>query len=141
MPQIKEAIANGERFWAHLRICLRRERHRGPTSKAKHHWTNGQVERMYRTIKDATVKRFSTRAMISSGNTSPTSLPPTIRTQAQGPQARSNGLASRLRRPAPNWNSIGLEQFVSIRGSKTRTSGEVLDDFGTFFRAHDAMKG
>jgi hypothetical protein len=34
-----------------------------------------------------------------------------------------------------------LEQFASIRGSKTRTSGEVLDDFGTFFRAHDAMKG
>ena len=28
------------------------------TTKAKHHWTNGQVERMYRTIKDATVKRF-----------------------------------------------------------------------------------
>jgi hypothetical protein len=37
--------------------------------------------------------------------------------------------------------SIGLEQLVSIERSKTRISGEVLDDFGTFFRTHDAMKG
>ena len=51
------------------------------------------------------------------------------------------GLASKLRRPAPNWNSVGLEQLVSIKRSKTSTSGEVLDDFGTFFRAPDAMKG
>lgn len=28
------------------------------TTKAKHPWTDGQVERMNRTIKDATVKRF-----------------------------------------------------------------------------------
>lgn len=28
------------------------------TTRAKHPWTNGQVERMDRTIKDATVKRF-----------------------------------------------------------------------------------
>lgn len=29
-----------------------------PVTKPKHPWTNGQVERMNRTIKDATVKRF-----------------------------------------------------------------------------------
>lgn len=27
-------------------------------TKPKHHWTNGQVERLNRTIKDATVRRF-----------------------------------------------------------------------------------
>jgi hypothetical protein len=56
------------------------------------------------------------------------------------PQARSDALASRCR-PARNWHSVGLEQFVSIKRSKTRISGEVLDDFGTFFRTYDAMKG
>lgn len=64
--------------------------------------------------------------------------------KATGRREEVQGLSDRLlsiRRPAPNWDSVGLEQFVSTKGSKTRTSGEVLDDFGTFFRAHDAMKG
>ena len=33
-------------------------RHRTSLTKPKHPWTNGQVERMNRTIKDATVKRY-----------------------------------------------------------------------------------
>lgn len=59
VPLIKEAMANGERFWAHAfeYACARNDiDHR--TTKPKHPWTNGQVERMNRTIKEATVKRF-----------------------------------------------------------------------------------
>lgn len=59
VPLIKEAIANGERFWAHAfeYACATNDiEHR--TTKARHPWTNGQVERMNRTIKDATVRRF-----------------------------------------------------------------------------------
>ena len=59
VPLIREAIANGEFFRAHAfeHACARNDiDHR--TTKPKHPWTNGQVERMNRTIKDATVKRF-----------------------------------------------------------------------------------
>lgn len=59
VPLIKEAIANGEIFRAHAfeLACARNDiEHR--TTKARHPWTNGQVERMNRTIKDATIKRF-----------------------------------------------------------------------------------
>lgn len=59
VPLIKEAIANGEVFRAHAfeLTCARSDiDHR--TTKPKHPWTNGQVERMNRTIKEATVKRF-----------------------------------------------------------------------------------
>ena len=59
VPLIKEAMVNGERFWAYAfeYACARNDiDHR--TTKPKHPWTNGQVERMNRTIKEATVKRF-----------------------------------------------------------------------------------
>src|SRR4249920_2869828 len=59
VPLIKEAIANGELFRAHafeLACATNDIEHR--TTKARHPWTNGQVERMNRTIKDATVRRF-----------------------------------------------------------------------------------
>ena len=59
VPLIKEAIAAGEIFRAHAfeYACAKADiEHR--TTKPKHPWTNGQVERMNRTIKDATVKRF-----------------------------------------------------------------------------------
>jgi transposase-like protein len=59
VPLIKEAIANGELFRAHAfeLACARNDiDHR--TTKPRHPWTNGQVERMNRTIKEATVKRF-----------------------------------------------------------------------------------
>ena len=52
---IAEALARGEPVWAHAfeRACAQL----GIAHKPKHPWTNGQVERMNRTIKDATVKR------------------------------------------------------------------------------------
>lgn len=56
---IKEKIERKEFFWAHAFVvaCARNDiDHR--LTKPKHPWTNGQVERMNRTIKDATVKRF-----------------------------------------------------------------------------------
>ena len=59
VPLIKEAMARGETFRAHAfeYACAKTNiDHR--TTKPKHPWTNGQVERMNRTIKDATVKRF-----------------------------------------------------------------------------------
>jgi transposase-like protein len=59
VPLIREATAAGELFRAHAfeYACARADiEHR--TTKPKHPSTNGQVERMNRTIKEATVKRF-----------------------------------------------------------------------------------
>ena len=58
-PLIKEAIARGELFRAHAfeLACAQNDvEHR--LTKPRHPWTNGQVERMNRTIKDATVRRY-----------------------------------------------------------------------------------
>ena len=55
---IKEAIARGERFRAHAfaLACAQNDiDHR--LTKPRHPWTHGPVERMNRTIKDATVRR------------------------------------------------------------------------------------
>jgi transposase InsO family protein len=58
-PDIKAALDAEEPVWAHAfeYACTQNEiDHR--LTKPKHPWTNGQVERMNRTIKDATVKRY-----------------------------------------------------------------------------------
>ena len=58
-PDIKAALDAGERVWAHAfeYACAQNDiDHR--LTKRKHPWTNGQVERMNRTIKDATVNRY-----------------------------------------------------------------------------------
>jgi hypothetical protein len=59
VAEIKEAIARGALFRAHAfeLVCAKNDiDHR--LTKPKHPWTNGQVERMNRTIKEATVQRF-----------------------------------------------------------------------------------
>lgn len=59
VAEIKEMMARKEIFRAHAFevACARADiDHR--LTKPRHPWTNGQVERMNRTIKDATVKRF-----------------------------------------------------------------------------------
>ena len=59
VAEIKLAIAEGKLFRAHSfeLACAQNDiDHR--LTKPKHPWTNGQVERMNRTIKDATVQRF-----------------------------------------------------------------------------------
>ena len=56
---IRDAINNGELFRAHAfeyACALSEIDHR--LTKPRHPWTNGQVERMNRTIKEATVKRY-----------------------------------------------------------------------------------
>lgn len=58
-PLIKEAIARGEIFRAHAfeHACAQNDiDHR--LTKPRHPWTNGQVERMNRTLTDATVRRY-----------------------------------------------------------------------------------
>ena len=47
-------------------------------TKPKHPWTNGQVERMNRTIKEATVKRYHYDDHEQLAAISPTSSTPTI---------------------------------------------------------------
>ena len=57
--EIKEAIAKGALFRAHaFELACARSNIDHRLTKPKHPWTNGQVERMNRTIKEATVQRF-----------------------------------------------------------------------------------
>ena len=59
VEEVKLALANGERFRCHsfaLACAQNNIDHR--LTRPRHPWTNGQVERMNRTLKEATVKRY-----------------------------------------------------------------------------------
>ena len=67
--EIREMIAERKPFRAHAfeYACATNDvDHR--LTKPKHPWTNGQVERMNCTIKDATVKRYSTNSLLKNPN-------------------------------------------------------------------------
>jgi transposase InsO family protein len=57
--EIKQMLAQRRPFRAHaFELACARDDIDHRLTKPKHPWTNGQVERMNRTIKDATVKRY-----------------------------------------------------------------------------------
>jgi len=57
-PDIKAAIATGEPVWHAFEYACARHDIDHRLTKPKHPWTNGQVEHMNRTLKEATVKRY-----------------------------------------------------------------------------------
>ncbi len=104
---IKEAIAAGETFRAHSfeAACARNDvEHR--LTKPRHPWTNGQVERMNRTIEEATVRGYHYDGHAQSYERIwPTSSPPQAPARAhpvRGDLQSMNGRARPLHaQPAP----------------------------------------
>ena len=66
-PAIKAAIERGELVGPFFDSPVREHDIEHRLTKPRHPWTNGQVERMNRTLKDATVKRYTTTPMTSCG--------------------------------------------------------------------------
>ena len=74
MADIKAMIERKEPFWAHaFDVACARDDIDHRLTKPKHPWTNGHVERMNRTIKDATSSASTTKAMTNCVGILPTS--------------------------------------------------------------------
>ena len=84
-------------------------------TKIKHPWTNGQVERMNRTIKEATVKRFHYDDHDQLDSTSPTSSPPTISAAGSRPSRASHPTSS-----SANSGQTSRNDSPSIQSIKCR---------------------
>ena len=115
-PDIKAALDAGEPVWAHAfeYACAQNDiDHR--LTKPKHPWTNGQVERMNRTIKDATVKRYFSRPTTNSGRTCKTSSTPTTSPDASKPSEASPHTSSSAKHGLQN-----RADSKSTRSSKCR---------------------
>jgi IS30 family transposase len=84
-------------------------------TKPNHPWTNGQVERMNRTIKEATVNASTTRATTSFGRISPTAWPPTT---SRAASRRSAG--SHPTNTSPRYGRQSQTGSSSIRSTRCR---------------------
>lgn len=84
-------------------------------TKVNHPWTNGQVERMNRTLKDATVKRYHYEATTSCAPTSNRSWKPTT-TPAASRRCSASRLTSSSVEPGPkNQDGSGLTRHTTLR--------------------------
>ena len=84
-------------------------------TKIKHPWTNGQVERMNRTIKEATVKRYHYDSHDQFEATLPTSSRPTITLGGSRPSR-----ASRPTNTSANSGQTSRNDLNSILSIKCR---------------------
>jgi transposase InsO family protein len=82
-------------------------------TEVNHPWTNGQVERMNRTIKEATVKRFITIAMSSSAPTCGFSPMLTIMPAASRRYAASHPTNSSIEPGRKSPNASGSTRYTS----------------------------
>ena len=114
-PLIKEAMARGEIFRAHSfeLACAQNDiDHR--LTKPHHPWTNGQVERINRTLKDATVRHYYDTHDQLRGHRG-TSSPLTTSPAGSRPCAASPPTSTSARYLQANRNASGSTRPIKCR--------------------------